>query len=106
MKKNIDRNSLHQHWVHSHEEDTETELVFRPASFAFPRSRGRTAFTLKPDGGLVEIGIGPTDRRQESKGTWKLEDDDTLLFYEKKQTKPKRKMKIVSVDKDRLVLRR
>jgi hypothetical protein len=105
-KKNIDRTSLYQQWVHSHEEDTEMEMVFRPASFPFPRSRGRTAFTLKPDGGLIEIGIGPTDRRQGSRGTWKLEDDDTLLFYEKKQTKPKRKMQIVSVDKDRLVLRR
>jgi hypothetical protein len=105
-KKNIDRTSLYQQWVHSHEDDTGTEMVFRPASFPFPRSRGRTAFTLKPDGGLVEIGIGPTDRRQESQGTWKLGDDDTLLFYEKKRTKPKRAMKIISVDKERLVLKR
>ena len=106
MKKNFDRNSLHQQWVHSHEEDTETGMVFRPASFAFPPSRGRTAFTLKPDGGLVEIGIGPTDRHQESQGTWKFEDDGTLLFYEKARTKPKRTMKIVSLDKDRLVVKR
>ena len=106
MKKNIDRDSLHQQWVHSHEEDTETRMVFRPASFAFPPSRGRTAFTLKSDGSLFEIGIGPTDRRQESQGTWKLEDDGTLLFYEKARTKPKRTMKIVFLDKDRLVVKR
>ena len=105
-KKKIDKTSLYQQWVHSHEEDTETEMVFRPASFPFPRSRGRSAFNLKPDGGLVEIGIGPTDRRQETPGTWKLGDDDTLVFYEKKQTEPTRAMKIVSVDKDKLVVRR
>jgi hypothetical protein len=105
-KKNFDRNSLHQQWVHSHEEDTETGMVFRPASFAFPPSRGRTAFTLKPDGSLVEIGIGPTDRRLESQGIWKLEDDNSLLFYEKAGTKPKRSMKIVSLDKERLVVKR
>ena len=106
MKKNIDKNALHQHWVHSNEEDTATETIFRPASFAFPRSRGRSAMTLKPDGGLVETGPGPTDRPQESQGTWKLEGDDTLSIYEKRKTKPKRTMKIVSLDQDRLVVRK
>jgi hypothetical protein len=105
MKKNIDRSALHQQWVHSHEEDTATEKVFRPASFAFPRSRGRAAMALKLDGGLVETGIGPTDRPQESRGTWKLEDDDRLTIYEKGRKTPKRTMKIVSLDKDRLVVK-
>jgi hypothetical protein len=106
MKKNIDRNALRQHWVHSHEEDTETERVFRPSSFAFPRSRGRSAMALKPDGGLVETGIGPTDRPQESRGSWKLEGDDTLSIYETGKKKPVRTMKIVSLDKDRLVVKK
>jgi len=106
MKKNIDKNTLHQQWVHSHEEDTETEKVFRPASFAFPRSRGRSAMALKPDGGLVETGPGPTDRPQESQGTWKLAEDNTLSMYEKGQAKPKRTMKIVSLDQNRLVVRK
>jgi hypothetical protein len=106
MKKNIDRNALHQHWVHSHEEDTATETVFRPASFAFPRSRGRSAMALKPDGGLVETGPGPTDRPQESRATWKLEGDDTLSFHETGKQKPSRTMKIVSLDQDRLVVRK
>ena len=106
MKKSIDRKALPQHWVHSHEEDTETERVFRPASFAFPRSRGRSAVTLKPDGGLVETGPGPTDRPQESQGTWKLEDNDTLSIHEKGKQKPNRTMKIVSLDQDRLVVRK
>ena len=65
----------------------------------------KLAGTAKPDGSLVEIGIGPTDRRQESRGTWKLEDDNSLLFYGKAGTKPKR-MKIVSLDKERLVVKR
>jgi hypothetical protein len=106
MKKNIDRDALIQQWVHSHEEDTATETVFRPASFAFPRSRGRSAMALKPDGELVETGPGPTDRPQESQGAWKLEGDDTLSIYEKGKNKPKRTMKIVSLDQDRLVLRK
>jgi hypothetical protein len=106
MKKNIDKNALPQHWVHSHEEDTGTEMVFRPASFAFPRSRGRSAMALNPGGELVETGPGPTDRPQESQGAWKLEGDDTLSIYEKRKQKPKRTMKIVSLDRNRLVLQK
>jgi hypothetical protein len=106
MKKNMDRNALHQNWVHSHEEDTATETVFRPASFSFPPSRGRSAMALKPDGGLVETGPGPTDRPQESQGTWTLEDNGTLSIYEKGKKKPKRTMKILALDRNRLVLRK
>ena len=106
MKKNIDRNALHQHWVHSHEEDTATETVYRPASFAFPRSRGRSAMALKPDGGIVETGPGPTDRPQESRRTWKLEEDGALSIYEKGKKKPKHTIKILSLDQDRLVIKK
>ena len=37
-------------WVHSHEEDTATEQVFRRAHYAFPPSRGREALELRSDG--------------------------------------------------------
>jgi hypothetical protein len=47
-------------WVHSHEEDSDEEMVFRPAAYEFPPSRGRRSFELKPDGILAEGGIGPT----------------------------------------------
>lgn len=101
-----ERAVLTQRWVHSHEEDTDTDMVFRPEGYSFPRSRGRTSFTLEPDGGLVEIGIGPTDRREEKRGTWKLEAREMLAFYGEPGTKPKRVLKIVSVDNDKLVVRR
>lgn len=106
MNRKITPEILYQHWVHSHEEDTDTEMVFRPATFNFPRSRGRKAFELKPDGSLVEIGIAPTDRRQETTGTWKLEDDDTLIFYKGAESEPGRVMHIASAGKERLVIKK
>lgn len=106
MSKKEDADVLNQCWVHSHEEDTDKEMVFRPASFNFPRSRGRTSFDLKPDGGLVEGGIAPDDRRLETKGTWKLGDDNTLAFYTSSQSAPRRVMRIASVKKDRLVIKK
>ena len=97
---------LHQHWVHSHEEDTETEMVFRPATYNFPRSRGRRSFELRPDGSLIETGIGPTDRPQENQGTWKLEAADHLILCIQSPSKPDRVMKIASVHKDKLVIQK
>jgi hypothetical protein len=104
-KKNR-KHVLHQHWVHSHEEDTDTEKVFRPATYNFPPSRGRKSFELKPDGSLVEHGIGPEDRARESKGTWKLEHDNILAFHLKSPSKPRQIMHILSADPDRLVIRK
>ena len=95
---------LHQRWLHSHEEDTDREMIFRPATFNFPRSRGRTGFELKRDGSLVEIGIAPTDGPLEAQGRWKLEGDDQLTFYAGGQSEPKRVMRITSADKGRLVV--
>ena len=106
MAKKTEATALHQHWVHSHEEDTETEKVYRPASYSFPPSRGRTSFDIKPDGKVVEHGIAPTDRSVETLGTWKLQDESTLALYAKGSAKPTRVMHIVSVDKERLVLKR
>jgi hypothetical protein len=97
--------ALQQRWVHSHEEDTQEEMVFRPSSYNFPRSRGRKSFTLNADGSLLEIGIAPTDARQQSTGTWKL-DGDELAFYTKSANAPSRVLKIASVDEHRLVVKK
>lgn len=106
MKRKPPEDVLCQHWIHSHEEDTESEMVFRPASFKFPPSRGRKAFELRADGVLLETGIGPTDRPQETEGTWKLENGGHLAFYSASRSQPTRIMEISSVDKDRLVIKK
>jgi hypothetical protein len=98
--------ALEQHWVHSHEEDTDTENVYRPSTYNFPPSRGRKSFVLNPDGTLIRHGIGPTDKVEKTGGTWKLIDDTTLAFFEKPSAKPMLTMRISSVDKERLVVKK
>ncbi len=105
MPKTTQPKALYQHWVHSHEEDTETEMVFRPATWDFPPSRGRTGFELKSDGSLIQTGIAPTDGPQESRGTWKLSDNQ-LLFYTQSKAKPARSLQIEQIDQDRLVVKK
>jgi hypothetical protein len=102
----IARDTLSQHWVHSHEEDTDTEMVFRPATYAFPRSRGRRGFELKRDGSLVESRIGPTDRPVKAEGTWRLEDEGTLTLSGEAPGGPPRVMRIASATPDRLVIKK
>ena len=103
-ERRIPAEILCQHWVHSHEEDTATGMVFRPASHPFPRSRGRRSFDLRPDGTLIEGGPGPTDRRQESAGTWRLTEDGALALYRPSESTPHRVLRIASAAKDRLVV--
>ena len=93
---------LCQRWIHSHEEDTATEMVFRPATFPFPRSRGRISFELRPDGALIEQGIGPTDRRTQETGRWRLTEDGVLEFTRDPQGPTHQRYKIRSLTKGEL----
>jgi hypothetical protein len=102
MRERDTERIVRRRWVHSREEDTDKEMVFRPAAFEFPPSRGRTSFELKPDGVLLEGGIGPTDRPVETQGTWELEDDRLLLRRDPSETP--RVMRIASVEDERLVV--
>jgi hypothetical protein len=102
MRERDTERILRRRSVHSHEEDSNEEMVFRPAAYEFPPSRGRRSFELKPDGILAEGGIGPTDRPMETQGTWELRDDRLLLRGDPSETP--RVMRIASVDDDRLVV--
>jgi hypothetical protein len=102
MRERDTEKMLGRRWVHSHEEDTEEEMVFRPAAYEFPPSRGRRSFELKPDGALAEGRIGPTDRPVETQGTWELRDDRLVLRRDPSEAP--RSMRIASVDDDRLVV--
>lgn len=99
----VDRAALQQHWVHSHEEDSEGEMVFRPASYGFPPSRGRAALDLLADGSYVESAPGPTDRPESAEGTWELDGDDLKLNG---ADGSKRVLKIAAAAGDRLVVRK
>jgi hypothetical protein len=96
---------LQQRWLHSHEEDSDTEMVFRPASYRFPPSRGRAGFDLKPNRAFTEIGIAPADGPVETEGRWTL-DDNRLQFYKPSASTPSRTLQILSADKNRLVVKK
>jgi len=103
--KDVRQELLQNRWLHSHEEDSNGQTVFRPASFAFPPSRGRAGFELKPDQSLIDIGVAPADGPQVSHGHWKLAGDQ-LQFFKPADHAPTQTLQIISADKDRLVVLR
>lgn len=72
-EKPLDTNLLFRRWIHSHEEDTESQEVYRPATFSFPPARGRSGFELRADHSCIYVGIGRGDGEQEIDGSWRYE---------------------------------
>lgn len=101
----MERGQVSGGWVHVQEEDTEDEMVFRPAGTDLPPARGRMAFELRADGTFAETGLGATDVPEEATGSWTLEDDTIKLSEGATQGAP-REMKIVTADEERLVVRK
>ena len=107
MEKKKVLENLQQSWIHSHEEDTDTETVYRPADYDFPLSRGRSGFELKPENKLAEINIAPTDGTTEKDGSWELKSEKDDLKLELNPDSPaKRDLQIKSVSKNRLVVKK
>ena len=92
-------------WAHAYEEDTEDEMVFRPADADLPPSRGRMAFELREDGTFAETGLGVTDVPEEATGSWTLEGDTITLSEGATQGVP-RELEVVEAEKERLVVRK
>jgi len=69
----LNQDLLCQRWVHSREEDSATETVYRPADYPLPPARGRSGVEFKADGTFKRIGIGPTDVSQVREGTWEID---------------------------------
>ena len=97
--------ALGHRWVHSHEEDTEHEMVFRPAEREFPPSRGRMRFELLPDGTFLESAPGPTDATEKRAGTWKLTGQKLMLDRDQSPA-GRRELEIVSAEDDKLVVKK
>jgi hypothetical protein len=97
----IDPERLDGRWVHSHEEDTADEMVFRSAAsgYEFPRSRGRQAFELRPDGSYAGTVPGPADKPEAAEGSWSLEGGDRLAL-------PDRVLELTAAEGDVLKVRK
>src|SRR5436190_10495182 len=106
MAGDIERQALAKKWLHSHEEDTDDLMVFRPEGYRFPPSRGRRSFELRPDGSLVGQAIGPDDRPVPSTGSWQLQQGNRLALRPFESTAPEVVWQVESVSPDKLTVKK
>ena len=96
---------LGRQWVHAHEEDSDEEMVFRPAEYPLPPARGRERLEFSPDGTFFESVPGPTDAPEDRAGSWKVE-GGKLVIESDQAPEGQRMLEIASVDEDRLVVKK
>jgi len=97
---------LERTWLHAHEEDEGDLRVYRPNTYAFPPSRGRTGFTFDHNGLFTQLDIAPTDGLESHKGKWTVENDHTLRITLDDKKEPDYKLEIVSMENNVLKVRR
>jgi hypothetical protein len=71
---------IFKYWIHSREEDTGGALVYRPANYNFPPSRGREGFEIKKSGEFIQHAIGRDDRSKKVIGHFKVVESNRLYI--------------------------
>ena len=67
-------------WLHSHEEDYDQVMVYRPHHFDFPPSRGRSGLHFEENGQGTMGRIAPTDGINWLPAAWSLGNDSLLTI--------------------------
>ena len=93
-------------WLVSREENSGDTLVYRPNTYHFPPSRGRTGFAFKPFGRFEQFDIAPTDGLAGRAGTWTANGSSRLRIHLTEGTEPDYTLEIISLEKQVLKLRR
>ncbi|MBD2724264.1 hypothetical protein [Hymenobacter armeniacus] len=93
-------------WLSSREEDRGDTLVYRPNTYAFPPSRGRTGFAFKSYGRFEQFDIAPTDGLAGRPGTWVLEGENRVRIHLTEGQEPDYTLEVVSVENKVLKVRR
>ena len=106
MADTVDTKVLQGTWVHSHEEDTADEMVFRPQTHPFPPSRGRRSFELRPDGSMIDHGIGPDDRPSSRSGSWEVKGANELELRPADPMARSTTFQVLRADPDKLVIKK
>ena len=82
--KGVNIKDLFQHWVHSYEEQKDTdakEQIFRPAkSREFPPSRFRMAYKFSEGGECEWMFLDPADGHHFKPGKWEIDSGDKSVL--------------------------
>ncbi len=104
----LDTELIGKVWLHSYEEDEGDVMVYRPNTFDFPPSRGRTGFALENGGVLKQYDIAPTDGLEEHVGKWSQLSNDRVRIQFDGNGQPAQDyiLNIISVKEDVLKVKK
>ncbi len=107
-RKTLENQLLQKTWLHSYEEDAGDTIAFRPNTYDFPPSRGRTGFMLEKGGTIRQYEIAPTDGLQEILGQWEFNGNQAILvkLQEEEDTLQQYRLEIVSLKDELLKVKR
>jgi len=90
-------------WIHSFEEDTDEERVYRPEGFTMPRSRGRDKIDLEAEGKLINTFPGRGDAPESTVGFWQVKEGKLILTFDQENQE---QYTIREISDERLVLKK
>ncbi|MBF9219885.1 hypothetical protein [Hymenobacter ruricola] len=93
-------------WLSSREEDRGDTLVYRPNTYKFPPSRGRTGFAFKEFGRFEQFDIAPTDGLAGHPGTWVIDGTNKVRIHLDEGQEPDYTLEVVSLKNKVLKVRR
>lgn len=93
-------------WLHSHENDRGDTIVYRPNSYDFPPSRGRTGFMLEANGTVHQYDIAPTDGLEEKAGKWSMRNGNLVEVTFPDKSSTDYEVEILSVTPELLKVKR
>ncbi len=92
-------------WLISPEESAGTTLVYRPNTYPFPPSRGRTGFAIGTYGRFEQFDLSPTDGLAGRPGSWVIDRDKFLQIHLYDSPAPEYTLEILSLDTVNQVLK-
>ena len=92
-------------WLSSYEENQGDTLVYRPNTYRFPPTRGRTGFAIKSYGRFEQFDIAPTDGLTGRPGTWAPQGLTKLRIHLANAETPDYTLEVLALEKKPKVLK-
>ncbi|MFC6998420.1 hypothetical protein [Rufibacter roseus] len=103
---NVPETVYGQTWLYSYEEDSADVRTYRPNTFDFPPSRGRTGFMLLKDGNFIRYGIAPADGLEEQPGKWESQGKKQIRIQFNNQKHKPEEIEILLAEPEVMKIRR
>jgi hypothetical protein len=92
-------------WILSQEENSDSALVYRPNTYAFPTSRSRPGFAIKSYGRFVQFDLARGAGLASRPGAWTIDRKNLLRINLEQGPNPSYTLEIVSLDSAKRILK-